>query len=87
MLLQVDHSELYFIHDKLQVQVGAHTDRLYDKEDLKRFPEIVFSFPVMSTTVKVANPFGGLLFIRVSANAWSAAVKDTLKLGQILSKT
>ncbi len=49
-----------------KVQVGCHTDLLFSKEKLDRFPRLVFKFEVENSTVKVANPFGGLIYIIVS---------------------
>jgi hypothetical protein len=49
-----------------KVQVGCHTDQSYWEETQDRFPQIVFQFLAQNSTLKVGNPFGGLIYIKVS---------------------
>ena len=51
---------------KSRIQLGAHSDNLFPVMELKRAPEIVITFPVSSTAMKVASPYGGLIYITVS---------------------
>jgi hypothetical protein len=50
----------------LGVRIGAHTDTLWHLPKWERFPEISLRRPLDSTTVQVASPFGGALFIDVA---------------------
>lgn len=48
------------------LQIGSHSDRMTEtkREEWHRFPEVLRSFPLNTTRVTVANPFGGLVFLR-----------------------
>ncbi len=46
----------------LQVQVGAHSDRLWKKTKWKRDPELVKRFPLVGKA-KVLSRYGGLLYL------------------------
>ena len=52
----------------LQVRVGAHTDVIWRRAEWTRMPEISRRFPVSSPTTRVANAFGGLIYIEVSSD-------------------
>ncbi len=64
-VISVDLSKLP--HDaKLGLRIGAHKDLLWDaKSHWSRFPEITLERPFSSTTLKLNNPFGGLVYIDV----------------------
>lgn len=47
------------------IQIGAHTDLLWKKTSYVRFPAIVRSYPITSTTMNVASAFGGLVYITI----------------------
>ncbi len=49
----------------LVVRVGAHNDRLWHHPAWRRCPEICWRFPVKSQAVRVANPFGGPIYLEV----------------------
>ncbi|HJN17604.1 MAG TPA: M60 family metallopeptidase [Armatimonadota bacterium] len=49
----------------LNVRLGCHTDGLWGKDEWKRFPEITRSTPIKGETARIANPFGGLVYIDV----------------------
>lgn len=53
----------------LDVQIGAHTDRLYGKDAWERLPEIVRRTPLTARTTDVASGFGGLIYVRVPVGA------------------
>ena len=55
----------------MQVQIGAHTDRLWGKTELSRAPEVVIRFDVKETTMNVASPYGGLIYITVRKCSFS----------------
>ena len=65
----------------VEIQVGCHTDRLFnDKIDKwKRFPSIARSFPLTQQATPVANAFGGPLFVSVK-NA-KGATSGELNIG------
>ena len=49
----------------LHVRVGAHTDGIWPRNEWERMPEISRRFPVSSSTNRVANAFGGLIYVEV----------------------
>lgn len=50
----------------LKVQIGCHTDRLWELDRWERFPEIVLSTPIAHAKTTLANPFGGLVYLETS---------------------
>ncbi len=48
-----------------EVRIGAHTDTLWHLDKWERFPDISLAYPIRSTHVRVASPFGGLIYIQV----------------------
>lgn len=61
---------------RLTLQIGAHTDRLWDNDNWARVPEITRRFPLLSQTLTAASPFGGLVYFDVPGDSR----KDTIKL-------
>ena len=55
-------------NSKFQIQVGCHADQLYHikNDELNRPPNIVLEYPATDETLKIASPFGGLIYILVS---------------------
>ena len=53
----------------LHVLVGAHSDGLWPRAEWTRMPEISRRFAVSSPTTRVANAFGGLIYVEVSNDA------------------
>ncbi len=51
--------------EALSILVGCHTDTLWDKEAIERFPDIVRTYPVESTETAVVSAFGGLIYLRI----------------------
>lgn len=49
----------------LAVRIGAHTDTLWNLDKWERFPEITMTRPLDAPTVRIASPFGGMLFVVV----------------------
>lgn len=47
----------------LAVRIGCHTDTIWHLTEWKRFPEISRAWPLETATTRVANPFGGLVYI------------------------
>ncbi|MDR1817444.1 MAG: M60 family metallopeptidase [Puniceicoccales bacterium] len=63
------HFDLKDARRGLSVQIGSHSDTLFDTEKIKslrRFPAVVTSEPVSTRTgdARLANPFGGLIYVR-----------------------
>jgi hypothetical protein len=52
----------------LSVRIGCHRDRLWGATEWRRFPEITIEIPCREETTKIANPFGGLVYIVVPQN-------------------
>lgn len=53
-----------------RIRVGAHTDNLLEgrkKNAWKRFPAVVREFYVGDSTVEIANPFGGPIYVEAPA--------------------
>jgi hypothetical protein len=51
------------------VLIGAHSDNLWGKEQLHRFPNIVRYWYVDNSTIEVGNAFGGSIYIAVDAGS------------------
>ena len=52
-----------FTERALRLRIGAHTDRLWDKDKWSRHPEIARSYEVTTKVFRAANPFGGLVYL------------------------
>ncbi len=48
----------------LTVQIGAHSDQLWHKEEWERFPDIIRSKRINSEITSISSPFGGLIYIK-----------------------
>lgn len=49
----------------LELRIGAHSDRLWDKPAWRRFPEVSARWPLDASEVTVASAFGGLVYVEV----------------------
>ncbi len=47
------------------VRIGAHSDKLWHKDDYRRWPEISNTWPMTGKVTSAANAFGGLIYIEV----------------------
>ena len=47
------------------LQVGVHSDTLWHKSTIYRFPSIVRSFAIGSANISIANAFGGPIYLAV----------------------
>ena len=47
------------------VRVGAHSDSIWGRPEWTRMPKISRRFPISTATTRVANAFGGLIFVEV----------------------
>jgi hypothetical protein len=57
------------------IQIGCHTDALWNLDTWKRVPEIVTTAALRSGVNRVASAFGGLIYIQVRANGGVARAK------------
>ncbi|MCX7819891.1 MAG: M60 family metallopeptidase [Kiritimatiellae bacterium] len=48
---------------RLTARIGAHTDRLWQLDEWRRYPEISCAIQLTNSFVTVASPFGGLLYL------------------------
>lgn len=67
--------------EKLSVRIGCHTDRLWDKPSWPRAPEISTSASLNKASIKIANAFGGLIYIEVPGNAAAKDIPVTIAGG------
>lgn len=67
-----------FANQGLQVQIGSHTDLLWNKTTWLRFPGIVRSYPINAAQITVASAFGGSVYITVPVGATLGAVAVTI---------
>lgn len=56
-----------WVDQGLELQIGAHADTLWSKEELWRAPELVRTDPVDTTQTTAASGFGGPVYLRVPA--------------------
>ena len=47
------------------VRVGAHSDGIWERDEWTRMPEISRRFRISKATTRVANAFGGLIYVEV----------------------
>jgi len=53
------------VEKKLKVRIGAHSDRLWNKTQWRRAPEICREYSIDSSQTRAVNAFGGLIYIDV----------------------
>lgn len=51
-----------------KIRVGAHSDKLWDKDKWERPPQVDRVYPVDSNSFNVANAYGGLIYLEVPRN-------------------
>ena len=68
-----------FAGDGLGVQVGAHTDTLFGLDRWPRMPRIVRSAPLAEAVTRIANGFGGPIYITVPRTATLGEVTVTIE--------
>ena len=51
------------VNQNVRIQVGAHSDSLWNKDELDRHPKIHRNWVIDSTNMHVGNTFGGLIYI------------------------
>ncbi len=58
---------------KLGLRIGCHTDKLWHLDKWKRKPEISFETALKGGENRVANPFGGLVYVTVPSSQQGTA--------------
>ena len=51
------------VDQNVRIQIGAHSDSLWNKDKLDRHPKVHRIWVIDSTTMQVGNTFGGLIYI------------------------
>ena len=59
---------------QFKVRIGTHSDSLVNLKEWARYPEITLERPISSPETKIANPFGGLIYIVVPRGIGSAGL-------------
>ncbi len=62
----------------LSVQIGEHTDTLWNLPKWERFPEVTMQRPLNAEEVRVASPFGGTIFIAAPFRPASGEIAVTV---------
>ena len=55
-----------------RLRIGAHKDLLWHHSAWKRVPDVTVSVPIDTSPVRLASPFGGLVYIEVPRNVRGA---------------
>jgi len=58
----------------LALRIGVHQDRLWNKDSWRRCPEICWRVPMKARVTRLANPFGGPVYVEVPRDAKPAEV-------------
>jgi len=62
----------------LWLRIGAHSDSLWQKPSWRRCPEVCWRAPIASGQTRLANPFGGLVYVEVPARCKLGRVTVTI---------
>jgi len=65
----------------LSLQIGAHTDLLFDLDAWKRVPQAFVRKPVVATSTTIASPLGGLVYVDVPDGCKLGAIEAELDGG------
>ena len=63
----------------LRLVVGSHKDKLWKKDKWSRYPDVSSSFKLNSPQMKVASPFGGLIYVDVPKSGENRTIEVTIK--------
>ena len=58
-----------------KIRVGAHSDKLWDKDKWERPPQVDRVYPAHASSFQVANAYGGLIYLEVPRNCKIDSVK------------
>ena len=57
------------VNQGIWILIGAHSDNLWGKDQLHRFPNIVRNWYVENSTMDVGNAFGGNIYVNIEAGS------------------
>ncbi|NCG00352.1 MAG: hypothetical protein GWP25_01000 [Euryarchaeota archaeon] len=67
------------VDQNVRIQIGAHSDSLWNKEELDRHPKIHRNWVIDSTNMHVGNTFGGLIYITFPPDSTFGMVNVTIE--------
>ena len=70
------------VGEGLSVQIGTHSDRLWNKESIERFPQIIRRYPVNAEEVRATSAFGGPVYLLVPAGTEVGRIE--LRVAQVV---
>ena len=70
------------VGEGLSVQIGTHSDRLWNKESIERFPQIIRRYPVNAEEVRATSAFGGPVYLLVPAGTEVGRIE--VRLAQVV---
>ena len=62
----------------LSIQIGAHSDRLWNKESIERFPQIIRRYPVNDVVIEATSAFGGPVYLLLPAGTEVGRIAVTI---------
>ena len=65
IVVKIDPSVFAKFPKPFKVRIGTHSDSIWHKTRWTRFPEITLEKTIVSPETKLANPFGGLVYVVV----------------------
>jgi hypothetical protein len=57
------------VNKNISVRIGCHSDQLFNQKEWQRAPDICRDYVIDATEIKIANAFGGLIYIDVKNDA------------------
>jgi hypothetical protein len=63
------HLNETLVNRGIWILIGAHSDNLWGKDQLHRFPNIVRNWYVENSTMNVGNAFGGNIYVNIEAGS------------------
>lgn len=61
-----------------EVRIGAHTDTLWHLAKWERFPDVSLAFTIRGKHVRIASPFGGLIYLQVPTKTTVSSFTATI---------
>jgi len=67
------------VDQNVRIQIGAHSDSLWNKDILDRHPKVDRKWNIDSTTMQVGNTFGGLIYITFPVDSTFGMINVTIE--------
>ncbi|MFQ3317887.1 MAG: hypothetical protein ACI8T6_001328, partial [Candidatus Poseidoniaceae archaeon] len=67
------------VDQNVRIQIGAHSDSLWNKDEIDRHPKVHRKWVIDSTTMQVGNTFGGLIYITFPPDSTFGRVNITIE--------